>query len=148
MLNEVPEIATVFWIVKIVSRTVGEAGIDGLAVHVGAGTAAAYVVTVSWLAAGLFLHICARRYVPWTCWFTVVLASIVGTQISDVLAGGLGGCLYASTAAFAMTLAGRHLRDRVRGPSAGQEAVGRSSRSHRPGERNGLIANPGRKRIQ
>lgn len=147
MLNKVPEIAIVFWIVKIVAGTVGGAGIDGLAVHVGSGTAAAFAVMASWLAVALFLQMCARRYVPWICWFTVVLASIVGTQIPDALTGGLGGGLYAGTAAFAVTLAGRHLRDRVRGPSEGQEAVSRSSRTHRPGQRNELIANPGRKRI-
>jgi uncharacterized membrane-anchored protein len=30
-----------------------------------------------------------RRYVPWSYWLTVVLVSIVGTQITDALTDGL-----------------------------------------------------------
>ena len=45
------------------------------------------------------------RYVPWIYWLTVVLVSIVGTQITDLLTDGLNVSLYASTAAFAVALA-------------------------------------------
>ena len=34
-LNKVPEVTIVFWIIKIMSTTVGETGADYLAVHVG-----------------------------------------------------------------------------------------------------------------
>jgi uncharacterized membrane-anchored protein len=43
--------------------------------------------------------------VPWIYWLTVVLVSIVGTQITDALTDGLEISLYASTAAFAVALA-------------------------------------------
>jgi uncharacterized membrane-anchored protein len=43
--------------------------------------------------------------VPWIYWLTVVLVSIVGTQITDALTDGLGVSLSASTAAFAVALA-------------------------------------------
>jgi uncharacterized membrane-anchored protein len=46
-----------------------------------------------------------RRYVPWNYWLTVVLVSIVGTQITDALTDGLDVSLYVSTAAFAVILA-------------------------------------------
>ena len=39
MLNKVPEITLIFWLIKILSTTVGETGADYLAVHVGLGTA-------------------------------------------------------------------------------------------------------------
>ena len=39
MLNKVPAVTAIFWIVKIMSTTVGETGADYLAVHVGLGTA-------------------------------------------------------------------------------------------------------------
>ena len=45
------------------------------------------------------------RYVPWKYWVTVVLVSVVGTQITDALTDRLGVSLYASTAAFALALA-------------------------------------------
>ncbi|MGA1860986.1 hypothetical protein VH569_33805, partial [Azospirillum sp. 11R-A] len=38
MLNKVPEVTLIFWIIKIMSTTVGETGADYLAVHVGLGT--------------------------------------------------------------------------------------------------------------
>ena len=37
MLNKVPEVTLIFWIIKIMSTTVGETGADYLAVHVGRG---------------------------------------------------------------------------------------------------------------
>ena len=38
MANKVPEVTVIFWIIKIMSTTVGETGADYLAVHVGLGT--------------------------------------------------------------------------------------------------------------
>lgn len=39
LLNKVPQVALGFWIIKILSTTVGETGADFLAVNVGLGTA-------------------------------------------------------------------------------------------------------------
>ena len=46
-----------------------------------------------------------RRYTPWIYWLTVVLVSVVGTQITDLLTDGLGISLYISTSVFAAALA-------------------------------------------
>jgi uncharacterized membrane-anchored protein len=105
MLNKVPEVTLVFWTVKIMSTTVGETGADYLAVHVGLGTAVTGAIMVALLLAALLLQLRMRRYVPWIYWLTVVLVSIVGTQITDALTDGLGISLYASTAVFAVVLA-------------------------------------------
>jgi uncharacterized membrane-anchored protein len=105
MLNKVPEVTLVFWIVKIMSTTVGETGADYLAVHVGLGTAVTGAIMVGLLLAALLVQLRMRRYVPWIYWLTVVLVSVVGTQITDALTDGLGISLYASTAAFAVALA-------------------------------------------
>jgi uncharacterized membrane-anchored protein len=56
------------------------------------------------LAAVLVLQLRARRYVPWIYWLTVVLVSVVGTQITDALTDRLEISLYVSTAAFALAL--------------------------------------------
>jgi uncharacterized membrane-anchored protein len=105
MLNKVPEVTLAFWVIKIMSTTVGETGADYLAVHVGLGTAMTSGITVSLLIGALVLQLRMRRYVPWIYWLTVVLVSVVGTQITDVLTDRLGVSLYTSTAAFAVTLA-------------------------------------------
>jgi uncharacterized membrane-anchored protein len=105
MLNKVPEITLIFWLIKVLSTTVGETGADYLAVHVGLGTALTDAVMAVLLAAALALQMRARRYVPWIYWLSVVLISVVGTQITDALTDGLGISLYLSTPVFAVLLA-------------------------------------------
>jgi uncharacterized membrane-anchored protein len=105
MLNKVPQVALIFWIIKIMSTTVGETGADYLAVHVGLGTAATDGIMLTLLIAALWAQLRARRYVPWRYWVMVVLVSVVGTQITDFLTDKLDISLYVSTAAFALTLA-------------------------------------------
>jgi uncharacterized membrane-anchored protein len=105
MLNKVPEVTLVFWIIKVMSTTVGETGADYLAVHVGLGTTLTSLLMASLLAAALAVQLCMNRYVPWIYWLTVVLVSIVGTQITDLLTDKLDISLYVSTAAFSVVLA-------------------------------------------
>ena len=85
MLNKVPEVTLAFWVIKIMSTTVGETGSDYLAVHVGLGTAITDGVMFTLLAVSMLLQLGARRYVPWRYWLTVVLISVVGTEITDFL---------------------------------------------------------------
>jgi uncharacterized membrane-anchored protein len=105
MLNRVPEVTLTFWIIKIMSTTVGETGADYLAVHVGLGTAMTDGVMAAALVASLLLQLRARKYIPWRYWLTVVLVSVVGTQITDALTDVLDVSLYLSTSAFAVALA-------------------------------------------
>ncbi len=105
MLNKVPEVTLAFWTIKVMSTTVGETGADYLAVHVGLGTALTGGIMAALLLAALAVQLRARQYVPWIYWLTVVLVSVVGTQITDALTDRLEVSLYASTAVFALLLA-------------------------------------------
>jgi uncharacterized membrane-anchored protein len=105
LLNKVPEVTAIFWIIKILSTTVGETGADYLAVHVGLGAGTTTAIMAGLLAVALILQIRARSYVPRIYWLTVVLVSVVGTQITDALTDRLEISLYLSTAAFAAILA-------------------------------------------
>ncbi len=58
-LNKVPQVALGFWIIKILSTTVGETGADFLAVNVGLGTAITGGAMAALLLAALG-HSCAR----------------------------------------------------------------------------------------
>jgi uncharacterized membrane-anchored protein len=104
-LNKVPEVALSFWIIKIMSTTVGETVADYLAVDAGLGQGLTRTVMAALLAAALFTQLRTRRYTPWIYWLTVVLVSVVGTQITDLLTDGLGVSLYISTSVFALVLA-------------------------------------------
>ena len=104
MLNKVPEVTLAFWVIKIMSTTVGETGADYLAVHVGLGTAITDGIMLTLLVSSLLAQLQAQEYVPWRYWLTVVLVSVVGTQITDFLTDKLDISLYLSTAVFALAL--------------------------------------------
>ncbi len=104
-LNKVPEVTLSFWTIKVMSTTVGETGADFLAVNAGWGQGVTRTVMAALLAAALFTQLRTRRYTPWIYWLTVVLVSVVGTQITDLLTDGLGVSLYISTSVFAVALA-------------------------------------------
>jgi len=103
-LNKVPEVTLSFWIIKIMSTTVGETGADFLAVNAGWGQGVTRTFMAALLAAAIFAQLRTRRYTPWSYWLAVVLVSVVGTQVTDLLTDGLGVSLYVSTSVFATVL--------------------------------------------
>ena len=105
MLNKVPAVTLTFWVIKLLSTTVGETGADYLAKHVGLGSTVTGGVMVALLLTALVFQLRSRQYTPWIYWLTVVLVIVVGTQITDGLTDGLGVSLYASSAAFGSALA-------------------------------------------
>ena len=78
--NKVPAITISFWVIKIMSTTVGETGADFLAVNVGWGQVVTSLVMAGLLVAALVAQLCTRRYTPWIYWLTVVLVSVVGLK--------------------------------------------------------------------
>ncbi|NIE73687.1 hypothetical protein F3J45_04325 [Pantoea sp. Ap-967] len=104
-LNKVPEVTLSFWIIKVMSTTVGETFADFLAVDVGWGLGITSAVMALLLAAALTMQLRKRHCEPWIYWLNVVLVSILGTQITDILTDELNVSLYASSAFFAGLLA-------------------------------------------
>ena len=104
-LNKVPEVTLSFWVIKIMSTTVGETGADYLAVDVGFGAGPTSLGMAMLLAATLFCQLRTRACTPWLYWLNVVLVSVVGTQITDILTDKLDVSLYTSTALFSLLLA-------------------------------------------
>ncbi|GAB3060351.1 hypothetical protein GCM10027053_23210 [Intrasporangium mesophilum] len=104
MLNKVPAITATFWLIKILSTTIGETFADYLTVQVGLGTAVMGAAMAILLAIAVVAQLRTRRLVPWLYWLTVILVSIVGTQITDFFTDQLGVSLYVSTAVFALLL--------------------------------------------
>lgn len=104
-LNKVPEVTLSFWVIKILSTTVGETGADFLAVDAGFGAGWTSIGMAVLLALALCFQLRTKAYTPWIYWLTVVLVSIVGTQITDIMTDMLDISLYTSTAVFAVLLA-------------------------------------------
>jgi uncharacterized membrane-anchored protein len=104
-LTKVPAITATFWVIKVLSTTIGETFADFLSVNVGLGTALTDAIMLTVLAAALVIQLRTRKYTPWIYWLCVVLVSIVGTQVTDFFTDDLGVSLYLSTAVFAIILA-------------------------------------------
>lgn len=104
-LTKVPAITATFWVIKVLSTTIGETFADYLSVNVGLGPAVTDGTMIAVLAAGLAVQFRTRKYTPWIYWLCVVLVSIVGTQITDYFTDALGVSLYLSTAVFSVVLA-------------------------------------------
>jgi uncharacterized membrane-anchored protein len=105
MLSKVPEVTVFFWIIKVLCTTVGETASDFLNVNLGFGLKGTSVAAGIALLAALVFQFRARKYVPGIYWLTVVLISVFGTLVTDVLTDSLGFPLEASTIIFSVALA-------------------------------------------
>jgi len=105
MLNKVPQIVLFFWIIKVLSTTVGETLADFLNTKLGLGLInTSYAISALFLIA-LVVQLTRNRYIPAVYWTVVVLISVVGTLVSDTLVDKLGFGLQTTSIAFSCALA-------------------------------------------
>jgi uncharacterized membrane-anchored protein len=102
--NKIPKLTLAFWLIQIMSTTVGETIANFLSVAAGWGLGVTCGVMVVLFAVVLFVQLRTRHCIPFIYWLTVVLASMVGSQMTDVLTDKLGINLYVSTAVFVAIL--------------------------------------------
>jgi uncharacterized membrane-anchored protein len=105
MLSKVPQVTVFFWIIKVLCTTVGETASDFLNVNLGFGLKGTSIAAGICLAVVLFFQFRAKKYMPAIYWLTVVLISIFGTLITDILTDSIGFPLEASTVIFTVALA-------------------------------------------
>ena len=105
MLNRVPEVTAVFWIIKVLATTVGETGADFLNMDMKFGLSNTSYVMSGLLAIVLLNQLRLKRYVPVSYWLVVVMTSVVGTLITDRLVDDLGVSLATFTLIFSIVLA-------------------------------------------
>jgi uncharacterized membrane-anchored protein len=97
-LSKVPEVAIVFWIIKIIATTLGETGGDAVTMSmlhadknahnggylIGTGIfLAIFVAAVAW-------QIAAKKFNPWNYWIAIVASTTVGTTMADFADRSLG----------------------------------------------------------
>jgi uncharacterized membrane-anchored protein len=104
MRSKVPEITALFWIVKVLTTGMGETTSDYFVRLIDPVIAVA--IGAVGLAIALVLQFSVRRYIPWIYWLAVVMVSVFGTMAADVTHIVLGVPYFASTAFFAIALAG------------------------------------------
>ncbi|PFH04508.1 putative membrane-anchored protein [Collimonas sp. PA-H2] len=116
-INKVPEATLLFWIIKMMSTTVGETGADYLATDLHFGLVGTSLTTGLLLACALLFQLRAKRYLPALYWICVVLVSVFGTLVTDMLSDLAGVPLAFSTTAFSIamiaTFAAWHAREKT-----------------------------------
>ncbi|MEB8193657.1 hypothetical protein NGI12_09270 [Raoultella terrigena] len=103
-LNKVPEVTLFFWLIKMMSTTVGETAADFLNMDLGWGLTNTTVLTGVLFVIALALQLRATRYVPALYWATVLLISVFGTLVTDNLTDRFGVPLAFSTGVFGALL--------------------------------------------
>jgi len=100
MLVKVPQVTVAFWVIKVLATTVGETAADFLATQFGLSLLSLIGIMGTALAAVLVFQFRAYKYVPSYYWLSVVLISVFGTLITDVLVDDHGVSLWTCTIGF------------------------------------------------
>jgi uncharacterized membrane-anchored protein len=90
MLNKVPEVTLIFWIIKIAATTLGETGGDSITMTLNWGYLAGTLLFLSLLVVLLVAQIMAERFRPFLYWATIVASTTFGTTMADFATRSLG----------------------------------------------------------
>ena len=104
MLSKVPEVTLYFWLIKVLSTTVGETFADFLSETLKLGEVVTAIFMGIALLISLFFQFRLKKYVAGVYWLSVVLISIEGTLITDNLSDNLGVPLEVTTTIFGIAL--------------------------------------------
>ncbi|MBF0494236.1 MAG: hypothetical protein HQL28_03795 [Candidatus Omnitrophica bacterium] len=88
--NRVPHIILLYWVIKIVSTTLGETGADMFSMTLNLGYGATIGIFMSFFLILLTVKLLLKGYHPWVYWLTFTASAIVGTAMSDFIDRTLG----------------------------------------------------------
>jgi len=90
LINRVPHIIFLYWVIKIASTTLGETGADmfSMTLNLGYASTISIFLSIFFILLGLKLYI--KRYDTFLYWGVFTATAIVGTAISDFLDRTLG----------------------------------------------------------
>mmetsp|Transcript_62352 Transcript_62352/g.158531 ORF Transcript_62352/g.158531 Transcript_62352/m.158531 type:complete len:304 (-) Transcript_62352:694-1605(-) len=97
---KVPKLTPLFWIIKVLATTIGESGADALSQELNG----LEWIFLLFFAIALLAQFLAPRYIPVIYWSNVVLVSVVGTLVTDLLTDTIGVTLWATTPVAALVL--------------------------------------------
>jgi len=104
-LVKVPEITAYFWIIKVLSTTVGETFADYINNTLGFGSQGTLLFMSACLVVALIWQFKVNSYFAPAYWLSVVLISVTGTLITDNMTDNLHISLITSTIIFSAALA-------------------------------------------
>jgi uncharacterized membrane-anchored protein len=89
-LSKVPEVALIFWIVKIAATTLGETGGDAVTMSMHLGYLIGTAIFATIFVVAVVAQISAKQFHPWLYWTTIVATTTVGTTLADFADRSLG----------------------------------------------------------
>lgn len=104
LLNKVPQVTLLFWVIKVLCTTVGETFADYLNVNLGFGLTGTSIIMGLLLVIAIFFQFQTKKYIPFVYWITVVFISVFGTLITDILTDNWRVRLETSTIIFSILL--------------------------------------------
>ncbi len=98
LINRVPQIILIYWVIKIASTTLGETGADMFSMTFNLGYGTTITIFLALFAALATLKISLARYETFLYWSTFTASAIAGTAVSDFIdrtlhLGYLGGSM-------------------------------------------------------
>ncbi len=115
-LSKVPEVALVFWIIKIFATTLGETGGDAVSMSMDLGYLVGTAIFALIFIGFVFAQIRARSFHPFLYWATIIATTTVGTTLADFTDRSLGiGYAGGSSLLLALVLASLYTWHRVLG---------------------------------
>ncbi|WP_020561032.1 hypothetical protein [Thiofilum flexile] len=90
LINRVPHIILLYWVIKIASTTLGETGADMFSMTYNLGYGTTILIFMGLFLVLLGAKLAIRRYEPITYWLTFTASAIAGTAISDFIDRTLG----------------------------------------------------------
>ena len=103
--TKIPEVALVFWIIKIAATTLGETGGDSVTMTLNWGYLTGTAIFLPVLIVLVILQILATRFRPSLYWATIVASTTFGTTMADFADRSLGiGYTGGSTVLLALLL--------------------------------------------
>ncbi|MGH2412657.1 MAG: COG4705 family protein [Microcystaceae cyanobacterium] len=119
LLSKVPEVTSIFWIVKILATTLGETGGDALSMSMNLGYLVSTGIFAAIFAIAVIVQILAKRFHPVVYWTTIVATTTVGTTLADFVDRSLGiGYAGGATILFILLMASLWLWHRTLGSVA------------------------------
>ena len=88
--NRVPHIVFLYWVIKILSTTLGETGADMFSMTFNLGYGTTIVIFMSLFLLLLVIKLLLKGYHPLAYWLTFTASAIAGTAISDFIDRTLG----------------------------------------------------------
>ena len=88
--SKVPEVALIFWSIKILATTLGETGGDAVSMSMNLGYALSSLIFIGIFLFAVIAQISAKSFHPFLYWIVVVTTTTAGTTMADFADRSLG----------------------------------------------------------